>query len=135
MKPTVETIALKDYDSAIIALFGSYEKYRTSPIFIECCNRIDYLKLAKVKVAERLQQDKENIKWWDVWNKIITSIGINLSGKTFNKEIDDLIHQYEKYRALPMPFFVRMTNEEFDKTYKTWKKVLQASGVEEFKNE
>ena len=135
MKPTAETITLKDYDSAIIALFGSYEKYRTSPIFIECCKRIDYLKIAKVKVAERLQQDKENIKWWDVWNKIIAFIGINLSGKTFDKEVDDLIHQYEKHRALPMPFFVRMTNEDFDKTYKTWKKVLQASGVGEFKNE
>lgn len=132
---SIETVALKDYDMAIIAMFGSYEKYRTSPIFIECCNRITYLKAAKAKVNEKLQRDKDSLKWWDLWSKGIAFIAFKLGKKTFNSEIDDLIQRYEKHRALPMPFFVRMTNEDFDKTYKSWKKVLQTSGVEEFKNE
>lgn len=135
MKPIVEPVTLKDYDSAIIALFGSYEKYRTSPVFIECCRRIAYLKMAKVKVGESIQRDKARVKWWDVWSKILVLIAVKFANPMFNKEVDELIHKYEQQRALPMAFFVRMTNEEFDKKCKTWKKVLQTSGVEEFKSE
>lgn len=135
MKPTIEPITLKDHNDIIIALFGSYEKYRNSPTFLECGARIQYLKDTKTKVDQSIKEEAAKLKWWNVWGKLLSYIAEKLTYSYFRKEVDELIVAYEKHHALPMLFFVKMTNEKFDKTCRNWKKVLVSSGVKEYKND
>lgn len=132
---TKESFRMKDYDAAILAMFGSFEKYRTSPQLLEVCKRITYLNDAKVKLQKRLDKELDAIKWWDCWNKFKAFLAVKFAYPTLFKELDEHIDRYERLRPLPARMLINSANEKFAKTWRIWGTTMLAAGVEEYKND
>lgn len=130
-----DSLPMKDYDSAVFALYGSYEKMRASPLFINCCNRLAYLNAVKKEVQITMDDQICKVKWWNLWDLLLVTIANKCGFPTFIKELDELVKRYEQQRSLPVGFFVKAADEDFDKFCQRWTKLLNSTEMGIYKND
>lgn len=135
MKPKIDHLEAHSHDAVVLALFGSYENYRNSPLLKDVNDRIAYLTKVKIKVTEKVQSELEVIQWWNIYLRIVSFLSIKIAIPNLIKEADELLCLYQTQRALPVKFFVDSINEDFDKFQKNWDNVILISGVEIYKGE
>lgn len=122
-----------DHDSAIIALFGSYEKYRNSPLLKEINERVHYLTDLKSIIRRTMEKEHKEIPWWDIFNKGVSLIAFRVFLPSFNKDVDKLILRYGVMRPLPVKFFLNELNNEFGVFYQQHKKMFDRLGIKEYR--
>lgn len=125
-----ESLRMKDYDSAVVAIYGSYEKMHASPLYINCCNRLKYLSAVRKEVQATVDDQIQSVKWWQLWERLLVTVASKCGFPAFIKELDELTARYEQQRGLPMGFFVKSIDEDFDKFRQRWTKLLASTRVE-----
>ena len=130
---TFDKVNVKDYDAAIIALFGSVDNYRNSPILKEINERIAYLEKIKELLPAGLRREHEAAPWWDLWSKVAYHIVMWAFVPRFSKKIDSFITRYKTMRPLPVKFFFNELNEQVNEFCNDHQKILKSINVEKYK--
>lgn len=116
----------EDCPIAVRAMYGSIEKMKRHPNWIECNNKRQYLinKVEHIKMA--LQMELDNTHPLNLYKRlIIQPIGRFGIRKVVIPEFMSLAKRYEDMLKLPIGFVLGGCNEDFDKLLKTHNKTIR----------
>ncbi|AEV89664.1 hypothetical protein OBP_227 [Pseudomonas phage OBP] len=97
-------------------LYGSIEKMKTYPFWIECQQKHKYLTdlIENIKIGR--QMEKDNTPRWNILSRwIVSPLGTWGMNKFIIPRIEKLKEKYQTLLTLPAGFAVSAANEEFDK--------------------
>lgn len=115
MTPHVGPASMQEHETVIKALYGSIEKMREHPTYLEVVNRIEYLERLKIDLFNLLEEEKGNVRWYKPISYLSSKIADFAYKYTVDKPISEIIHKLKAQKGLPVGFVVGDLIEQMNK--------------------
>lgn len=114
----------QEHEAVIRALYGSVEKLIAHPNYVSMREKNEYLILLKGRIQEAIDIAYGKSKWWSLTSKLAQLIG-GIWIKRVNKDIDHLIKGTRGQMSMPVGFFVRAIEMDFEEFIKANEAIIR----------
>lgn len=115
MSTYVGPASMQEHEAVMKAMYGSVEKMREHPTYLEVVNRIEYLEQLKTDLYNLMEEEKANARWYHPINYLasrLSSLGFKF---IVDKPVSEVIRKFKDQKSFPIGFVVGSIIDDMQK--------------------